>query len=146
MEIILFLNEAKEGEKSTHNMIKKHDHRKHNRQVLKLPKSQQKTTGYEGDSIYSSNYESDASNTQEKGKAKGGETMSISSSTNEKNSSSVTKLSKIKAEQKIKRGEGGNIELDNLQAKTSEIQGDDNGDDDDGKELTEEEIKQRERE
>jgi hypothetical protein len=28
MEIILFLNEQKEGEKSTHEMIKKHDHRK----------------------------------------------------------------------------------------------------------------------
>ena len=40
MEIIIFLNEQKEGEKSTHEMIKKHDHRKHNRQLLKLPRSQ----------------------------------------------------------------------------------------------------------
>jgi hypothetical protein len=31
MEIIIFLSEQKEGEKSTHEMIKKHDHRKHNR-------------------------------------------------------------------------------------------------------------------
>ncbi len=28
MEIILFLNEHKDGEKSTHEMIKKHEHRK----------------------------------------------------------------------------------------------------------------------
>jgi len=31
MEIIHFINEHKEGEKSTHQMIKKHEHRKKNR-------------------------------------------------------------------------------------------------------------------
>jgi hypothetical protein len=30
-EITMFLNEQKEGEKSTHEMIKKHDHRKNNK-------------------------------------------------------------------------------------------------------------------
>ena len=38
-EITMFLNEQKEGEKSTHEMIKKHDHRKNNKQLLKLPKA-----------------------------------------------------------------------------------------------------------
>jgi|LauGreDrversion4_2_1035121.scaffolds.fasta_scaffold21337_3 hypothetical protein len=30
-EITMFLSEQKEGEKSTHGMIKKHDHRKNNK-------------------------------------------------------------------------------------------------------------------
>jgi hypothetical protein len=55
-EIIMFLNESKEGEKSTHQMIKKHTHRKHNRQALKLPKNAR-----DDKSLDSSNYESDAS-------------------------------------------------------------------------------------
>jgi len=51
---------------------------------------------------------------------------------------------------RIKRGEGGNIDLDLLQAKSSEMgdeedQGRDNHEEE-GKELTEEEVKQRERE
>lgn len=54
MEIILFLNEQKEGEKSTHEMIKKHDHRKQNKQLLKLPKKGGMSGGYEGDSMLSS--------------------------------------------------------------------------------------------
>lgn len=40
-EITMFLNEQKDGEKSTHKMIKKHDHRKKNKKLLKLPKANQ---------------------------------------------------------------------------------------------------------
>ena len=64
MEIVTFLSEQKEGEKSTHNMIKKHDHRKHNKQILKLPKNKQGGLYGDGDdsmlSSYMDSYTSDA--------------------------------------------------------------------------------------
>jgi hypothetical protein len=72
MEIIIFLNEQKEGEKSTHEMIKKHDHRKHNRQLLKLPRSQKTEKFNYQDSLYSSGFESDQSDVDLKTKTRTG--------------------------------------------------------------------------
>ena len=41
-EITMFLNEQKEGEKSKHKMIKKHDHRKKKQAAVKAAKGQSK--------------------------------------------------------------------------------------------------------
>ena len=56
MEVIMFLNESKEGEKSTHEMIKKNENRKKNRKVLKTLKLK---TLRDQDSIFSSLDESE---------------------------------------------------------------------------------------
>ena len=61
MEIIFF-NDQKEGEKSTHSMIKKHEHRKQNKKLLKLPK---KLRNQEEDQ--SSNASSDEDEEHDKG-------------------------------------------------------------------------------
>ena len=58
-ELITFLNEQKEGEKSTHMMIKKHRHRRKGREILKLPKI--KKHGKAGSENESSNAESETS-------------------------------------------------------------------------------------
>jgi hypothetical protein len=55
----MFLNEHKDGEKSTHEMIKKHDHRKNNKQLLKLPKANKNKDFFEQDSMFSSNLDSE---------------------------------------------------------------------------------------
>ena len=88
----MFLNEQKEGEKSTHEMIKKHDHRKNNKQLLKLPKSKNKDL-FKQDSTFSSNLYTDGSN--EAGHLIHKDSHSVDSMG--KNSSIVTELSKVKA-------------------------------------------------
>lgn len=92
-EITMFLNEQKEGERSTHEMIKKHDHRKNNKQLLKLPKANKKGGLFGQDSMVSSNMESEGSS--EAGGLLMGrkETRSVDSN----KSSRVTQLSKVKA-------------------------------------------------
>ena len=90
-------------------MIKKHDHRKQNRQLLKLPKNAKLMNDYEIESMLSSNYESDTNDDKSSFiRSKGakmnsgahGDTASTNSraSSNDKNSSRLTKLSKVKAE------------------------------------------------
>ena len=92
-EITMVLNEQKEGERSTHEMIKKHDHRKNNKQLLKLPKASKKGGLFGQDSMVSSNMESEGSS--EAGGLLMGrkETRSVDSN----KSSRVTQLSKVKA-------------------------------------------------
>lgn len=172
MELIMFLNEQKEGEKSTHQMIKKHEHRKQNRAILKLPKTYKK----QNDETKSDDYDSDGSvdadrnslinSTRNKRSINHGlhinnnESASTNShGTQSFSSSQITSLSRLRAQtnqyevqqenqmQRVKRNQGGNIELELAHAKTSELLDDeDDNNENENKELTEADIKQKERE
>ena len=87
-------------------MIKKHDHRKNNRQLLKLPKTQKANTmHFDGDSLYSSNVSDSADRISLVGRGKKKDmsgdaesTHSHASSVDGKHDSShITQLSKVKA-------------------------------------------------
>lgn len=114
--------------------------------------------------MWSSNLDSDTLESHERNmllQGKMARAQGDTKSTNSRESSlasgqsRATQLSKVKANnqplfhmQRIKRNEGGNIELDLMHAKTSEIQDDGINEDQDieGKELTEEEQLQLQRE
>eukprot|EP00347_Sterkiella_histriomuscorum_P015972 403354991 len=163
MEIILFLNEQKEGEKSTHQMIKKHEHRKQNRQILKLPKNTKNLHGMGSISSMDSDSDYDKSTLMKSQKKSrlyeddSASTGSAASNTASISSSKITTLAKVRANQneyesqqlsqaqRVKRNQGGVIELELMHAKTSELL-DDDQEENQNAELTETEIKQRERE
>jgi hypothetical protein len=70
-------------------MIKKHEHRKHNRKLLKLPRSQKTGKFNFEDSLYSSGLESETSDADYKPKNKNGEGNDLTRGFTRKSTNSI---------------------------------------------------------